>query len=290
MLTKLYAAVDRHRLEDNEPYIYRTRDGGKSWQKITNGLPASVYMQTVKEDPQRRGLLFAGTELAVFVSFDDGDNWQTLQLNLPAVSMRDLVIHGDDLIVATHGRGFWVLDDITALRQINDDVVRAPAFLFRPANAIDLTPGSDNGTPQPRDEPLAENPSNGAIIDYYLKTNVAGPVILEILDPSGESIRRYSSADQPTPVNPDTLNIPAFWRPTPKPLSATAGMHRWVWDLRPTPPAPRAGTAGGAGGGGGFGTRTPNVLPGTYAVKLTVDGKTYTQPLRVKMDPRSLRE
>ena len=285
-VNEAYAAVDRHRLEDNEPHIYRTRDGGNSWQKITKGLPAGVYMQTVKEDPRRRGLLFAGTELAVFVSFDDGDTWQSLQLNLPAVSMRDLVIHGDDLIVATHGRGFWVLDDITALRQI-EDAARARAFLFHPADAIDLPPGSDNGTPQPRDEPLAENPPNGAIIDYYLKTTVAGPVILEILDPSGESIRRYSSDDPTTPINPDTLNIPAFWRPTPKPLSATAGMHRWVWDLRPTPPAPRAGAGGGAGGGGGFGNRTPTVLPGTYAVKLTVDGKTYTQSLLVKMDPRA---
>ncbi len=285
-VNEAYAAVDRHRLEDNEPYIYRTRDGGKSWQKITLGLPAGVYMQTVKADPQRRGLLFAGTELAVFVSFDDGDTWQSLQLSLPAVSMRDLLIHEDDLIVATHGRGFWVLDDITALRQINDDVAKSSAFLFHPADAIALTPGSDNGTPQPRDEPLAENPPNGAIIDYYLKTNAAGPVILEILNPSGESIRRYSSEDRMPPVNPDTLNIPAFWRPTPKPFSATAGMHRWIWDLRSTPPAP-PGTGGGAGGGGGFGNRTPIVLPGTYAVNLTVDGKTYTQPLLVKMDPRA---
>src|SRR5207244_3190509 len=131
-----YAAIDRHRLTDNEPYIYRTKDGGKSWQKITNGLPAGVYVQTIKEDPKRRGLLFAGTELAVFVSFNDGDSWQSLQLNLPAVSMRDLVIHGDDLIVATHGRGFWVLDDITSLRQINDDVSNAAAYLFLPAAAI----------------------------------------------------------------------------------------------------------------------------------------------------------
>ncbi|MCU1265443.1 MAG: hypothetical protein JWM21_1761 [Acidobacteria bacterium] len=285
-VNEAYAAVDRHRLEDNEPYIYRTRDSGKSWKKISNGLPAGVYMQTVKEDPGRRGLLFAGTELAVFVSFDDGDHWQSLQLNLPSVSMRDLAIHGDDLIVATHGRGFWVLDNITALRQINDDVAKAPAFLFQPAIAIDLTSGSDNGTPQPRDEPLAENPPNGAIIDYYLKTNAAGPVILEILDPSGESIRRYSSEDQSPSVDPDTLNIPAFWRPTPKPLSAIAGMHRWIWDLRPTPAAPRAGGGGGAGGGG-FGNRTPTVLPGTYSVKLMVARKSYTQSLQVKMDPRA---
>jgi len=285
-VNEAYAAVERHQLEDYEPYIYRTRDAGKTWQKITNGLPAGVYVQTVKEDPKRRGLLFAGTELGVYVSFDDGDHWQSLQLNLPSVSARDLVIHKDDLIVATHGRGFWVLDDITALRQINDEVKAASAFLFRPADAINMPQGSDNGTPQPRDEPLAENPPYGAIIDYYLKTVASGPVVLEILDPSGESIRHYSSEDRTPPVNPDTLNIPVFWRPTPEPLSTAAGMHRWVWDLRPTPPAPRAGGAPG-GFGGGFGFRQPTVLPGNYTIKLTVGGQTYTQPLVVRMDPRT---
>ena len=237
-VNEAYAAVERHQLEDYQLYIYRTRDAGKTWQKITNGLPAGVYVQTVKEDPRRRGLLFAGTELGVYVSFDDGDHWQSLQLNLPPASARDLVIHKDDLIVATHGRGFWVLDDITALRQINDEVKAASAFLFRPADAINIPQGSDDGTPQPRDEPLAENPPYGAIIDYHLKTAASGPVVLEILDPSGESIRRYSSEDRTPPVNPDTLNIPVFWRPAPEPLSTAAGMHRWVWDLRPTPPAP----------------------------------------------------
>jgi photosystem II stability/assembly factor-like uncharacterized protein len=283
-----YAAVDRHRLEDNEPYIYRTRDGGKTWQPITNGLPGGVYVQTVKEDSQRKGLLFAGTELGVFVSFDDGDHWQSLQLNLPPCSMRDLAIHGDDLIVATHGRGFWVLDDITVLRQINDEVASAGAHLFRPADAIIIPPPSENGTPQPRDEPLAQNPPYGAIIDYYLKSAVSGAVTLEILDPAGEVVRRYSSEDRPTPVNPETLNIPAFWRPTPEPLSSAAGMHRWVWDLRPTPAADRGprGAGGGGGGGGGRGA-TPQVPAGIYTVKLSVEGRSYSQPLRLLMDPRS---
>ncbi len=285
-VNEAYAAVERHQLEDYEPHIYRTRDAGKTWTEITSGLPPGVYVQTVKEDPQRRGLLFAGTERAVFVSFDDGDRWKSLQLNLPAASMRDLAIHEDDLIVATHGRGFWVLDDITALRQINDDVVKADAFLFRPADALNITPGSDNGTPMPRDEPLAENPPYGALIDYYLKSNANRPVTLEILDPSGDVIRRYSSEDKPTRVNPDTLNIPSFWVRTPEPLSAAAGMHRWIWDLRPTPPQRPAG--GGGGGGGGFGGRGVSaVLPGTYTVKLTTGGKSYTQPLVVKMDPRA---
>src|SRR5439155_24119704 len=181
-----YAAFERHQLEDYEPHILRTRDAGKTWVEITSGLPKGIYVQTVKEDPQRRGLLFAGTERAVFVSFDDGDHWQSLQLNLPPASMRDLAIHDDDLIVATHGRGFWVLDDISLLRQIDDDIGRANAHLFKPADAINLAPGGDNGTPLPRDEPIAENPPFGAMIDFYLKANSTGPVTLEIIDPSGE--------------------------------------------------------------------------------------------------------
>ncbi|HEY6329781.1 MAG TPA: hypothetical protein VI756_10620 [Blastocatellia bacterium] len=313
-----YAAVDRHRLEDNEPHIYRTRDGGKTWDKITRGLPAGVYLQTVKEDPKRRGLLFAGTELGVYVSFDDGDNWQSLQLNLPPVSMRDLAIHGDDLIVATHGRGFWILDDITCLRQIDDRVAKSATHLFQPAEAIETPPGSEDGTPLPRDEPFAENAPYGAMIDYYLGSDLSGPVRLEILNPAGEVIRTYSSDDHITPVNPDTLNIPAFWRPAPKPLSATTGMHRWIWDLRPastgegrprpsavapsgpapasgTSPAPGAarppGAVGGAaaagGGGGGFGRfGEPLVLPGAYTVRLIAGGRTYTQPLTVRPDLR----
>ena len=287
-VNEAYAAIDRHRLEDNEPYIYRTRDAGKTWQKITKGLPAGVYIQTVKEDPLRKGLLFAGTELGVFVSFDDGDSWQSLQLNLPPCSMRDLAIHEYDLIVATHGRGFWVLDDITCLRQINDDIAKSDAYLFQPADAINVAPGSEYGTPQPRDEPLAENPPYGAIVDYYLKSAPSGPVTLEILDSAGETVRRYSSEDKAPPVNPETLNIPAFWRPTPEPLSGAAGMHRWVWDLRPTPAADSPARGGGGGGGGGiFGRGEGRVLPGAYIVKLTVGGRSYIQPLKVKMDPRS---
>ena len=282
-----YAAVDRHQLEDYEPYIYRTRDSGKTWAMITNGLPRGVYVQTIKEDPYRRGLLFAGTELGAYVSFDDGDHWQSLQLNLPHASVRDLVIHRDDVIVATHGRGFWVLDNITALRQIDEQTASSKALLFKPAVAINVIAGSDNGTPQPRDEALAENPPFGAVIDYYLKSSTTGPVILEIMDPAGDVIRRYSSEDRPTPVDPNSLNIPAFWRPTPEPLSAASGMHRWVWDLRPTtPPATQRGQGGG-GGGGGFGFNRPTVLPGHYTVKLTVGGQSLTQPLIVEPDPRS---
>ncbi|HST52940.1 MAG TPA: hypothetical protein VLJ61_13090 [Pyrinomonadaceae bacterium] len=281
-----YAAVDRHRLEDYEPYVYRTRDGGKTWQKITTGLPAGVYLQTVKEDTERRGLLFAGTELGVFVSFDDGDHWQSLQLNLPHTSMRDLVIHDDDLVVATHGRGFWVLDDITPLRQLTRDVVGSAAHLFRPADAFVIPTYSEEGTPQPRDEPIAENPPYGAIIDYYLRSNASGPVTLEILSPAGDLVRRYSSEDRPVPVDPNKLNIPAFWVPTPPALYSTAGAHRWIWDLRPTPPPERNAQGGGlATVFGGRGVAP--VLPGTYTVRLSVGGKQFTQPLVVKADPRT---
>src|SRR5437588_4134793 len=285
-VNEAYAAIDRHRLEDYEAHIYRTRDGGKTWQQITNGLPAGVYVQTVKEDTERRGLLFAGTELGVFVSFDDGDHWQSLQLNLPPASARDLVVHDDDLIVATHGRSFWILDNITPLRQLTRDVFNSAAHLFRPADAVIIPPYTENGTPQPRDEPLAENPPYGAIIDYYLKANAGGPVTLEILSPAGDVVRRYSSEDRATPVDPNKLNIPVFWVPTPEPLSAAAGMHRWTWDLRPTPPPERA--AGGGGGASVFGGRGgPAILPGTYTVRLNVGGKTYMQPLVVKPDPRT---
>jgi photosystem II stability/assembly factor-like uncharacterized protein len=284
-----YAAIDRHRLEDNEPYVYRTKDGGKTWQKITNGLPAGVYMQTIKEDPKRRGLLVAGTELGVFVSFNDGDEWQSLQLNLPPCSMRDLAFHDNDLIVATHGRGFWVLDDISALRQTSADVVSSDAFLFKPADAVLIPPNTDNGTPTQKDEPEADNPPGGAVIDYYLKTAAAGPVTIEILNAGGTVIRRYSSADPPPVVDVNTLAVNLAWSRLPEPLSAAAGMHRWVWDFRPEPPAGGRGRGGrGAGGGGGGGGRggPPPVATGAYSVRLTANGKTLTQPLTLKPDPR----
>lgn len=283
-----YAAVERHQLEDYEPYIYRTRDGGKTWQRITRGLPAGIYVQTVKEDPGRRGLLFAGTERAVYVSFNDGDDWQSLQLNLPAVSMRDLAVHGDDLIVATHGRGYWVLDNFTALRQINEEVMQADAFLFKPAEAFKLPRPDEMGTPLPKDEPFAENQPYGAIVDYYLKNAPPGPVTLEIVDSSGQVVRRYSSEDRTPPRNPENLNVPAIWMPVPEPLSAAQGMHRWVWDFVVSAEAGAGGRGarGGGGFGGGGGRGGPSAPPGTYTVKLNVAGKSYAQPLVVKTDPR----
>lgn len=279
-----FASVERHQLGDYEPHIFRTRDSGKTWTEIANGLPKGIYVQTVKEDPQRRGMLVAGTERAVFISFDDGDHWQSLQLNLPPASMRDLAFKDNDLIVGTHGRGFWVLDNISALRQLSSAMAREEAVLFQPAEATQVIVGGDNGTPQPRDEPLADNPPAGALIDFYLRRNVKGPVTLEVIDPAGEVIRKYSSEDKFPPVDPDRLSYPPFWARTQEPLPATAGMHRWIWDFRPTPP-PRAA---GGGGGGGFGRGGATMaLPGNYTVRLTVDGKTYSQPLVVKADPRS---
>jgi photosystem II stability/assembly factor-like uncharacterized protein len=271
-----YAAVERHQLQDYEPHIYRTRDGGQTWQQITRGLPAGVYVQTVKEDPVRRGMLFAGTERGVFVSFNDGDDWQSLQLNLPAASMRDLAVKEDDLIVATHGRGFWILDNITPLRQI-DAAAKADAYLFKPADAINMPAPSEQGTPLPKDEPSAENPPFGAMIDYYLADAASGPVTLEILDGSGQVVRRYSSEDKPETRDPNTLNIPTIWAPAPESLSAASGMHRWVWDLRP---AAGGGRGGGGRGGGGL------ARPGSYTVRLTANGKALTQPLTVRPDPR----
>ncbi|HTM25239.1 MAG TPA: hypothetical protein VL225_08600 [Vicinamibacterales bacterium] len=286
-----FAAAERHQLEDYEPHIYRTRDMGKTWQPITAGLPAGIYAQTVKEDPVRRGLLFCGTERGVYVSFDEGDRWQSLQLNLPATSMRDLAIKDDDLIVATHGRGFWMIDDMTALRQIDAKTAIADAVLFRPAAAVSLPAPSEQGTPLPKDEPSADNPPAGAIIDYYLKAAPAGPVALEILDSAGTVVRRFASDDRPQPRDPNTLAVQTVWAPAGEPLPATPGLHRWVWDLRGTPPAGAAGRgrgAGGGGGGGGGGGRGRGGQPllGAYTVRLTVDGKTYTQPFVVHPDPR----
>ena len=188
-----YASVSRHQLQDFEPYIYRTRDMGKTWQRITKGLPGGVYVHVVKEDPMRQGLLFAGTERGAFISFDDGDNWQPLQLNLPVTSVRDFEIYENDLVVATHGRGFWVIDDISPLRQVNDTVLRADAYLFKPADAINVLQGGDNGTPTQKDEPQTPNPPNGAAIDYYLRTAPSGPVTIEVMDAGGATVARFSS-------------------------------------------------------------------------------------------------
>jgi photosystem II stability/assembly factor-like uncharacterized protein len=285
-----YASVSRFRVDDLTPYIYRTHDGGQTWQLITTGLPNDAAIDTVREDPVRKGLLFAGSETSVWVSFDDGGHWQSLQLNLPHTAMRDLWIHSSDLIVATHGRSFWILDDITPLRHIDEKALQTSAWLCPPAPAYRVRRDTNTDTPLPPDEPLAENPPDGAVIDYYLAQPAAGPVTLEILDASGKLFRRYSSADPPDITEADlkTLSIPQLWVRPPRILPATAGLHRWVWDLHGPPPestrheypisavphdTPRL-------------PQGPEALPGAYSVKLTVDGNTYTAPLTIKMDPR----
>jgi hypothetical protein len=235
-------------------------------------------MQNVTEDAVRKGLLFAGSELSVFLSFDDGDTWQPLQLNMPHVSVRDMAVKDNDLVIATFGRGFWVLDNIAPLRQLTDDAMSSDVFLFAPPDAHRLPEPDDNGTPMPKDEPLAENAPNGAIIDYYLKKQ-ASRVRLDVLDPAGGVIRSFSSDDKPEPVDPDKLDIPMAWvKPVPV-LSAGKGMHRWLWDLRPeTPPAATPG---------GRRPIPPMVLPGTYTVRLSVGDRSYTRSLVVERDPRT---
>jgi photosystem II stability/assembly factor-like uncharacterized protein len=286
-----YASVSRFRIDDRRPYIYRTRDGGKTWRLITDGLPDDAPVDTVREDPVRRGLLFAGTENAVWVSFDDGDHWQSLQLNLPHTSMRDLWIHDNDLIVATHGRSFWILDDITALRQATEAMARSDVTLFKPEPAYRVRRNTNTDTPLPPDEPEGENPPDGALLDYFLAQPASGPVVLEILDAGGKLVRRYSSADPPDVTEAElkkTLEVPLYWVRMPRTLSAGAGMHRWVWDLHYAPPqsARRQYPISATPHDTPRLPLGPSALPGQYTVRLIVNGHTYTAPLNVKVDPR----
>ena len=244
-----YAAINTLRLDDLRPHIYRTHDGGKTWTHITNGIPDGATVNAVREDPKRKGLLFAGTEREVYVSFDDGDHWQSLRLNMPATSMRDLIVKDDDLAVATHGRGFWILDDITPLRQLDAKVVAADAFLFKPQTAIRVRWNMNTDTPLPPDESNGQNPPEGAIINYYLKSAVSDPITLEIFDAAGKFVRRYSSADPVEKIDPYTTPVPAYWYRPPRVLSTAAGMHRFFWDMRYQP---LPGGGGGRGGGGGL--------------------------------------
>jgi photosystem II stability/assembly factor-like uncharacterized protein len=274
-----YAAVDRHRLEDLQPYLFRTKNFGQTWQRISNGIPDGSFLNCVRDDPKVAGLLYACTEKGVYVSFDDGDNWAPLQFNLPMTSVRDLVVHGEDLVIATFGRAFWVLDDITPLRQWNAKTASADAWLFEPQTTYRVRPGSDQGTPFPLDEPQAENPPTGAVLDYFMKEKLTEAVQLEILDAAGKLVRRFASTDVVQKTNPDAIDIPMYWIHDAEPLSAEAGMHRFVWDLRYA--FEEGGVRRSRRGGGG-----PLAVPGRYTVKLTAAGKTMSAPLVVKMDPR----
>jgi photosystem II stability/assembly factor-like uncharacterized protein len=276
-----YVAVDRHRLDDCKPYLYRTRDYGKTWQPIAAGIGEQSFVNAIREDTKQKGLLFAGTELGIYVSFDDGDHWQPLQLNLPVASVRDIAIHGDDLLVATHGRAFWILDNITPLRQIASQPQNANFLLYQPATAIRIDNDVFLGSPLPPEEPAAKNPPDGAVLDYYLKAP-AKRVTLEIYGPSGKLVRRFvSGAKQPTYP---PLPIAPRWLPKPLLLENSAGMHRFVWDLRwsssGSPEEIEEGEAYGA-------PRWPIAIPGIYKLSLMVDGDTFTQNLKVEMDPRS---
>jgi photosystem II stability/assembly factor-like uncharacterized protein len=269
-----YAVFDRHKLDDFKPYIFKTNDSGKTWTAITTGIPEGAYVHAVREDPKRRGLLYAGTETGMFVSFDDGAHWQPLQLNLPVSPIHDLLVKDDDLVVATHGRSFWILDDITPLRQVNAQSAQLDALLYQPQTALRLHYPTDVDKRQP----VGENPPAGAILNYFLKAAAKDEVTLDILDAQGKLVRHLSSKekkqnDQP-PEWPDQVE-------TPRVIPAAEGMNRFAWDLHYDDPIQTPGAFYY-----GEGPRGPLALPGDYQVKLTVGGKTQTAPLHLAIDPR----
>jgi photosystem II stability/assembly factor-like uncharacterized protein len=272
-----YLAIDRHRLDDDTPYVYVTRDGGKTWSRADAGIPRGSFVNVVREDPVHPGLLYAGTEFGIYVSFDGGAHWQSLQQNLPATSVRDIDVHGDDLVIATHGRGFWIMDDITALRQMG--AVRPGAVtLFKPAVAIRVRPADFTGTPMPKDEPLAANPPDGAVIDYVLPGAIRGPVEVTILDAQNHVARHFSSADRVFPPDAAKLQYAPEWAIPAAIPAAEPGMQRFVWDLRYA-----RLTQPDTHGPSKDGVWAP---PGRYTVQLTADGRIYREPLVVSPDPR----
>jgi photosystem II stability/assembly factor-like uncharacterized protein len=281
-----YAAVNTMRIDDLRPHIFATHNGGKTWTKIANGIPAGQIVNAVREDPERKGLLVAGGEKGVYVSFDDGANWESLRLNLPASSVRDLIIKNDDVIVATHGRGFWILDNITPLRQLNR--TQREDLLLKPQTAMRVRGNLNTDTPLPPDEPAGQNPSDGAMIDYFFSKDATGPVTIEIKDDKDRSVRKYSSADVPVEANPKRLKIPSYWIRPLQSVSTKAGMHRFLWDMHYTsvpgvePEFPISATYRNTASE----ATSPWAVPGDYTVMLTVDGRTFSQPLRIEMDPR----
>ncbi len=270
-----YVAVDRHKLDDFKPYIFKTNDLGKSWSTLVNGIPDGAYVHGVREDPKKPGLLFAGTELGVFVSFDDGNHWQPLKLNLPPSPIHDLVIKDDDLVVATHGRSFWVLDDIAPLRQMSAPSASTDLILYQPQTALRLHYPEEVDKRQP----VGDNPPPGAIIDFYLKTVPQSEVTLEILDAHGKVVRHVSSKEKKEDVQPPE------WPDRVervKTIPANEGMNRFAWDLRYDDPLQIPGAFYS-----GTGPKGPLALPGDYQVKLTVGGKSQAAPLHLAIDPRT---
>lgn len=286
-----YLTMDRHNSNDFTPYMLRTRDGGKTWTRISTGIPDNEIARVIKEDPVRPGLLYAGTEHGAWVSFDYGDHWQSLQLNLPTASVRDLVIHGDDLVAGTYGRAFWILDDVTPLRQINAQVAASNAYLFRPETATRVRNDTNFDTPFPPEMTAGTNPPDGAIIDYYLKSIPPGPVTIAVYDAAGALVRELTSV-APPPQPEAQLTIPNYWIERPHPLPTTAGMNRAVWDLRYTlPPSYTRGSTQSYPISALYENTPaeplgPLVAPGDYEVRLTVAGTAYKQPLHVVMEPR----
>ncbi len=279
-----YVAVNRIRCDDQAPYIYKTTDGGKSWKKIVTGLP-NEPINTVREDAERKGLLFAGSENAVYVSFDAGEHWQTLRLNMPATSIRDLVIKDDDIVIGTHGRSFWILDNITPLRQVQSATAVHDVVMFKPQKAMRIRWNMNTDTPLPPEEPAGKNPPDGAAIDIALKTEIKTPLVLEILDQNNKLVRKISSTDTSYAIPP--LNIPLYWVRPQQMLSSKAGGQRFLWDMRYEPlnepvsypmTAVKNNTAPEA--------TAPWVMPGRYKIKLTANGQTTEQSLEIVMDPR----
>jgi len=278
-----YAAVNRLRCDDLQPYIYKTNDGGTTWKKIVTGLPNDP-INAVREDPEKKGLLFATSETQVYVSFNDGEDWQSLRLNMPATSVRDLIIKDNDLAVATHGRGFWILDNMTSLRQMNSKTAENN-ILFKPPPARRVRWDNNTDTPLPPDEPAGQNPPDGAIIDYYLNPKANGVVTLEIIDAKGNLVRRFSSNDilYKIPV----VDIPLYWIRPQQILSGEQGSHRFIWDLHYTPlNLPASYPIAAIYKNTAPESTSPWVMPGNYTVRLKVNNETFSQPLIIKMDPR----
>ena len=285
-----YAAVNTQRLGYMKPLILKTDDGGKTWQTITDGLPTDEFTNSVRCDDVKPGLLYAATNRSVYVSFNDGAHWQPLTLNFPTVCVNDLVVHGNDLVAGTQGRGIWILDDVEPLREISSKLASQPVHLFHPSVAIRVRADENKDTPWPPETALGQNPPTGAIIDYWLKDNAQGPVVLTIRDAKGNIVNKYSS-DEAAAKLPAHLYFQKEWVKPKETPSAAAGEHRFVWNLRyPRPSAFSYSYSISAvwddDGGTPLDPEGPLVLPGKYTVTLTVDGKSYTEPFLVKMDPR----
>ena len=286
-----YISVNAIRRDDMRPHIFKTRDGGRTWTRITTGLNPMGPVNVVREDPKQRGLLFAGTEREVAFSADDGEHWQPLRMNMPATSIRDLVIKDDDLVIGTHGRSIWILDNIAPLRQLSglktQPTEAAEPYLFTPPAVTRVRWNMFSDTPLPPEEPTGQNPPEGAILDYSLSRE-AKSVTLEIVGANGEVIRRYSSADEPERIDPNTLPYPTYWIRPPQSLATSAGHHRFAWDLRLAPPrgASRRHSISAIYRNTPSGPRGPFIHPGTYSVRLTVDGVVQQRPLEIRLDPR----